>query len=78
MELESDPNSYGFRPYRDCKMAIAAVRTQLKTTDIEKAREAIKKRYSKKEVTGIYMTANQDKWILDADIPEFFPNISHD
>ena len=34
VELNADPNSYGFRPHRDCKMAIAAARTQLRTTEV--------------------------------------------
>ena len=46
VEMTSDPNSYGFRPYRDCKMAIAAVRNQLKTLDIEKLKKHIKERYA--------------------------------
>lgn len=44
MELTSDPNSYGFRPYRDCKMALAAVRSQLKTREVDKARRSMSKR----------------------------------
>lgn len=31
VELTSDKESYGFRPYRDCKMAISATRMQLKS-----------------------------------------------
>lgn len=80
VEMASDPNSYGFRPYRDCKMAIAAVRNQLKTQDIEKTKKYIKKRHAiKEEVSvGTLMKANQNKWILDADIKGFFDNINHE
>lgn len=39
VELTSDPNSY--RPDRDCKMAIAAVRSQLKTKDIQKIKGSL-------------------------------------
>ena len=77
VELTGDPNSYGFRPLRDCKMAVAAVRTQLKSMDIEKAKKSMKKRYNKKEAVGSYHKPNQDKWILDADIKGFFDNINH-
>lgn len=79
VEMTSDPNSYGFRPYRDCKMAIAAVRNQLKTLDIEKSKKHIKKRHTIREgnSVGTFMKANQDKWILDADIKGFFDNINH-
>ncbi len=78
VEMTSDPNSYGFRPYRDCKMAIAAVRNQLKTTDVVKVRHSLNKRYSRSgNNTALFMKANQDKWILDADIKGFFDNINH-
>lgn len=78
VELTSDPNSYGFRPYRDCKMAIAAVRVQLRTTDANKVEQSINKRYNKGNTrSATYLKANQDKWILDADIKGFFNNISH-
>ena len=79
VEMTSDPNSYGFRPYRDCKMAIAAVRNQLKTVDIEKLKRHMKERRSIKEesTAGTLMKANQNKWILDADIKGFFDNINH-
>ncbi len=61
VELTSDPNSYGFRPYRDCKMAIAAARSQLKTVDVAKAREGLSRRYRKKEPVGMYQIPNQEK-----------------
>lgn len=80
VEMASDPNSYGFRPYRDCKMAIAAVRNQLKTQNIEKTKKHIRKRHAIREVVrvGTLMKANQNKWILDADIKGFFDNINHE
>nr|YP_009517197.1 hypothetical protein C0991_000015 [Blastosporella zonata]AYE93078.1 hypothetical protein C0991_000015 [Blastosporella zonata] len=78
VEMTSDPNSYGFRPHRDCKMAIAAVRNQLKTTDLTKVRFSISKRFNKVGNQSAHlMRANQDKWILDADIKGFFDNINH-
>nr|AYE93198.1 hypothetical protein C0995_000021 [Termitomyces sp.] len=78
VEMTSDPNSYGFRPHRDCKMAIAAVRNQLKTTNLTKVRTSISKRFNKVGNQPAHlMRANQDKWILDADIKGFFDNINH-
>jgi RNA-directed DNA polymerase len=68
VELNSDPNSYGFRPHRDCKMAIAAVRIQLKTVDVSKP--GVK--------TNALFKANHDKYILDADIKGLFDNINHE
>ncbi len=80
VELTSDPNSYGFRGYRDCKMAIAAVRMQLRSVDAEKAVSAIQHRFrgspSKKRF-GNYIRSNESKYILDADIKGFFDNINH-
>lgn len=78
VELTSDPNSYGFRPYRDCKMAIAAVRNQLKTIDTQKAKRALDRRYKLTNQSGNFLIPNQDKWILDADIKGFFDNINHE
>lgn len=67
VELNSDPNSYGFRPYRDCKMAIAQIRAQLRLTDAEKVGRAI----SKKTVNLL----KQDKCILEGHI--IFSKINH-
>lgn len=62
VELRSDPNSYGFRPYRDCKMAIAAVRAQLRTVYSNKVEQAIHRRYSKGNTkTAMFLKPNQDK-----------------
>ena len=60
VELKSDANSYGFRPYRDCKMAIAAVRAQLKTVDVDKAIKSISDRLET-ETVGAYQIPSQDK-----------------
>lgn len=59
VELTSDPNSYGFRPYRDCKMAVAAVRNQLKTVDIYKKR-ALNRRHKAINQSN-FLIPNQDK-----------------
>lgn len=77
VELTSDKESYGFRPYRDCKMAISATRMQLKSLSLETQKKSLKKRFGKPGL-GEYTQLNEDKWILDADIKGFFDNISHD
>lgn len=77
VELTSDPNSYGFRTHRDCKLAIAALRARLRTTNIDIARKALKTRFNNNN-PGLFLKSNENKWILDADIKGFFDNISHD
>lgn len=61
VELTSDPNSYGFRPYRDCKMALAAVRNQLKTVDVQKIRGSLDKRHGSNSKGGNFLIPNQEK-----------------
>lgn len=61
VEITSDPNSYGFRPHRDCKMAIAAVRNQLKTMDVQKVRGSLNKRHGADRQDGNYLIPNQEK-----------------
>jgi group II intron reverse transcriptase/maturase len=46
VELTSDPNSYGFRTHRDCKLAIAALRARLITTNLDIAIKALKTRFN--------------------------------
>lgn len=78
VELTSESNSYGFRPYRDCKMAIGAVRSNLLSHDPEKLREGIITRSKNaRPETGINTVTGKDKYILDADIKGFFDNINH-
>ena len=87
VELTSDENSYGFRPKRDCKMAIGALRADLITRNLENVRKGRLKLISKnnKQVENknsslnkIYTKAPEDKIILDADIKGFFDNINHE
>ena len=61
VEMTSDPNSYAFRPHRECKMAIAAVKNLLKTIDIEKTKTFMEKNLSKTTEKGHYMIPNQNK-----------------
>lgn len=77
VELTSDPNSYGFRTHRDCKLAIAAIRAQLKSSNLDTPRKALKTRYNNYN-PGQFLKSNENKWILVADITGFFDNISHD
>ena len=46
VELTSDPNSYGFRTHRDCKLAIAALRARLRSTNLDIVRKALKTRFN--------------------------------
>lgn len=77
VELTSDPNSYGFRPYRDTKMAVAAVRANLRTIDVDKSQAAISRRYNTKTRLGRHLKKDEERWILDADIKGFFDHINH-
>lgn len=75
VEMTGEPNSFGFRPYRPAKYAIAYLRSVLKT----KNKEAIKKRASKSNVENqLYELLPENKVILDADMKGFFDNINHD
>lgn len=76
VELTSDANSYGFRNNRDCKFAIAALRSKLKSNNITKIREAMEERFTRSK-PGQYYKSNEEKWILHADIKGFFDNINH-
>lgn len=60
VEMTSDPDSYGFRPYRDCKMAVSAVRMQLKSLELEKQQKGYQTRFGKKGL-GAYTQLNEDK-----------------
>jgi len=79
VELTSDPNNYGFRANRDCKLAIAAVKSNLRSINFKKAKNSINLRYSNYKAEQF----NQDsqllnKWILDANIIGFYDNLYHE
>lgn len=75
VEVTGEPHSFGFRPYRSAKYAIAYLRLVLKTKD----KETVKKRASKSNVENqLYELLPENKVILDADIKGFFDNINHD
>jgi RNA-directed DNA polymerase len=74
VEKTGELHSYGFRPNRSTKNAIAYLRAQLKTLDIDK----IKSNTSCTNVVyNVFQQVSEDKWILDADIKGFFDNINH-
>jgi RNA-directed DNA polymerase len=77
VELTSDQESYRFRPYRDCKMAISAARMQLRNLSLETQQNSLAARFGKQGLGG-YTQLNENKWILDADIQGFVDNINHD
>jgi RNA-directed DNA polymerase len=75
VEMTGEPHSFGFRPYRSAKYAIAYLRSLLKTRD----KKSIKKRASKSNAENqLFELLPEDKVILDADIRGFFDNINHE
>lgn len=74
VELTGEPHSFGFRPYRSSKNAIAYLKSQLKTIDID-----IALKYTSESVkrNDLSRQLPEEKWILDADIKGFFDNINH-
>ena len=79
VKLTSDPNNYGFRVHQDCKLAIAAVKSNLRTINFKKARNSMNLRYSNYKA-GQFNQVNEslNKWILDANIIGFYDNIYHE
>lgn len=75
VEITSDEHSYGFRPYRSAKHAVAYLRSQLKTLDMNKI---IRNTSSSNVDNEMYALLPERKVILDADIKGLFDNISHD
>ncbi len=74
VEITSEQHSYGFRPYRSAKQAIAHLRVNLKTLELDRA-QIFSANRKKNEVGGELLPEN--KWIFDADIKGFFDHISH-
>lgn len=71
VELTSDFNSFGFRKYRNAKIAIGVLRGLLKTMN----KNYIKIPSQKQREKNVSSILHEDKWILDADIENFFSNI---
>jgi len=74
VEKTGELHSYGFRPNKSTKNAIAYLRSQLKTLDTDK----IKSNTSDSNIiNNVFKQTSESKWILDADIKGFFDNINH-
>lgn len=74
VESTGELHSYGFRPNRSAKNAIAYLRAQLRTLDEDKIINNAKQTNVENK---LYKQLSEDKWILDADIKGFFDNINH-
>jgi RNA-directed DNA polymerase len=75
VEMTSEPHSFGFRPYRSAKQAIAHLRSNLKTRNLN----VVKKRASKiNSQNELFELLPENKVILDPDIKGFFDNLNHD
>lgn len=74
VEMTGEPHSFGFRPNRSAKQAVAKLRANLRTRDLK----AIKRRASKNNLcNALFELPPEKKVILDADIQGFFDNINH-
>ena len=71
VEMTSDLQSYGFRPYRSAKQAVAFLKAHLKTLNIETQTSTANKK------NELLQLLPENKFILDADIEGFFDNINH-
>jgi len=74
VEMTGEPHSFGFRPHRSAKQAIAYLRSNLRTRDPN----SVRKRTSKNNVSNnLFEILPERKVILDADIEGFFDNTNH-
>lgn len=74
VEMTSDLHSYGFRPYRSAKQAVAFLKANLKTLDAKTIETKTSTANRKNE---LFQLLPENKFILDADIEGFFDNINH-
>lgn len=74
VEMTSDLHSYGFRPYRSAKQAVAFLKANLKTLDAKTIETKTSTANRKNE---FFQLLPENKFILDADIEGFFDNINH-
>jgi RNA-directed DNA polymerase len=74
VEMTSDLHSYGFRPYRSAKQAVAFLKANLKTLDAKTIETKTSTANRKNE---LFQLLPENKFILDADIEGFFNNINH-
>lgn len=74
VEMNGEPHSFGFRPHRSAKQAIAYLRSNFITRDSN----SVRKRTSKNNANNdSFELLPERKIILDADIQGFFENINH-
>lgn len=71
VELTSDFNSFGFRKYRNPKMAIGVLKGYLGTS----SKNYTKVSLCRKNKRSVPSELGQKKWILDADVANFFNSI---
>lgn len=74
VEMTSDLYSYGSRPYRSAKQAVAFLKAHLKTLNSETIKVQTSASNKKNE---LFQLSPENKFILDADIEGFFDNINH-
>ena len=74
VEVTSDLHSYGFRPYRSAKQAVAFLKANFKTLDAKTIETKTSAANKKNE---LFQLLPENKFILDADIEGFFDNINH-
>ena len=74
VELSSDFNSFGFRKYRNAKMAIGILRELLKTLN----KNYITKSSFRQIEKSVPLILHEEKWIFNPDIEGFFDNIHNE
>ena len=74
VEMTSDLHSYGFRPYRSAKKAVAFLKAHLKTLNSKTIQTQTSTTNKENELFQLLL---ENKFILDADIEGFFDKINH-
>ena len=74
VEMTSDLHSYGFRPYRSAKQAVAFLKAHLRTLNSKTIETQTSITNKENE---LFQLLPENKFILDADIEGFFDNINH-
>jgi hypothetical protein len=72
VEAKDDYNNYGYRQYRDCKIAVGAVIIELHKKNSDKIENITKNKINKKNYKkGL---SNNEKWIIKGNIKGFLDN----
>lgn len=74
VEMSSDLHSYGFRPYRLAKQAVAFLKAHFKTLNSKIIENQI---FATNKKNDLFQLLPENKFILYADIEGFFDNINH-